>query len=355
MAEHAAPARKPAEPAASAKAPATATPGGYGELLNRRSEAALAGWAQLLDRRGEAASTRCAQLLAGRGTAKAPAAPIRAPGPQPIQRFVMHKIIAGKVVYYSDLEPGKPHYETEEEARKKDNELAAEAGTVTHALYHGNKKSKKSTSRRSNTPYSYAHASVEAAPAVTKQGPHTLGFAATEYRLQQRLEKGQDEEIQAQVLSPIEFESELHEVGPDAGIEGEKKDRMLLDYKSIHAQYAEWLKDDTEPKRAGSQFHLAARRLMQMDPRTTYGKNVKSSGHGERSQSRFGSHSIDAAAKTKFLKQERLERYYDMREDLFHSSDEETDREDFEPHSYDKITPRAKEERRKRRKKAAPY
>jgi hypothetical protein len=70
MAEHAAPARKPAAPAASAKAPAAARPGGLGEVLNRRSEAALAG---------------CAQLLADRAAANPLTAPLRAPGPQPVQ------------------------------------------------------------------------------------------------------------------------------------------------------------------------------------------------------------------------------------------------------------------------------
>lgn len=70
MAEHAPPARKPAEPAASAKAPAAAAPGSYGELLNRRSEAALAGYAQ---------------LLAHRAAANPLTAPLRPPGPQPVQ------------------------------------------------------------------------------------------------------------------------------------------------------------------------------------------------------------------------------------------------------------------------------
>ena len=69
MAEHAPPARKPAEPAAPAKAPATAAPGSYGDLLNRRSEAALAG---------------VTQLLARRAAANPLTSPIRAPGPRPV-------------------------------------------------------------------------------------------------------------------------------------------------------------------------------------------------------------------------------------------------------------------------------
>ena len=412
MAEHAEPVRKIAEPARTPTAATKARSMPHVAVLERRSKAALGSAWQLLDRRGAVAQaadppapTRAAgpqpgqrapeRNLTGRryrttegpsthdvrvhrnsseppergaladargsDTAGLPVrstAPVSARAPRhhaPIQRFVMHKIIEGAVVYYSDLEPGKPHYKTKEEAQEEDAKLAADPDIVTHALYRTDKKSKKQTARRSNTPYSYAHASVAAAPDVTNQGPHTLGFAATEYRLQQRLENRQDEEIQAQVLSPIEFESELDDVGADAGITDDKKTRMLLDYKSIHAQYEKWLNDAAEPKRAGSRFHLAVRRLMQMDPRTTYGKNVKSSGHGERAQSRFGSHSIDPAAQTKFPQQERLERYYDMREDLFHSSDEETDRDDFESYSYKKITPTAKEERRKRRIKANPY
>jgi hypothetical protein len=70
MAEHAAPARKPAAPAVPAKAPAAARPEGLGEVLNRRSEAALAG---------------CAQLLADRAAANPLTVPLRAPGPQPVQ------------------------------------------------------------------------------------------------------------------------------------------------------------------------------------------------------------------------------------------------------------------------------
>jgi hypothetical protein len=70
MAEHAAPTRKSAEPATSAKTPGIAAPGGYGELLNRRGEAAMPGYAQLLARRAAANAT---------------IAPIRAPGPRPVQ------------------------------------------------------------------------------------------------------------------------------------------------------------------------------------------------------------------------------------------------------------------------------
>lgn len=75
MAEHTAQARKAAEPAASAKAPAAAAPGSYGELLNRRSESVLGTAAQLLARRGAAAARA------------APPAPGRAVGPQPVQRL----------------------------------------------------------------------------------------------------------------------------------------------------------------------------------------------------------------------------------------------------------------------------
>lgn len=63
MAEHAGPARGLAEPAASAKAPATAAPSRYGKLLNRGSEA-LAGYAQRLAPRRETTLGKCAQLLA---------------------------------------------------------------------------------------------------------------------------------------------------------------------------------------------------------------------------------------------------------------------------------------------------
>lgn len=73
MAEHAPPARKRTAPAASARpSAATAARGSYGELLNRRSGAALAGYVQ---------------LLAERAAANPITAPLRTPAPQPVQRM----------------------------------------------------------------------------------------------------------------------------------------------------------------------------------------------------------------------------------------------------------------------------
>jgi hypothetical protein len=266
-----------------------------------------------------------------------------------VQRSVLHKIIDDKTCFYSDLEKGKPHYETREEAEEVDKKLSADPAAIKHALYRKD----GTTPKRANTPYSYARAGVHAAPSSRDQGPHTVGFGATEYRLQQRLNKNHIGEIAKQVPSPLEFQLSLADLGSDAGIDEEKALRMRMDYISLHDEYQTMLDDGSEPKTKGSRFHLVVRKLMQMHPATTYGKNVKSSGHGERSNSRFGSHVLDEGAKSKFPKQDKLEDYYNMREDMFHSSDDESGREDFEPYEYKHIKPRTKEERRARRGK--PY
>ncbi len=263
-----------------------------------------------------------------------------------VQRSVLHKIVDGKTVYYSDLERGKRHYDDKSEAEKVDKELSEKPEVIKNAL-----RNSRGRERRVPTPYSYA-GSLSAAPSSRNQGPHTVGFAATENRLQQRLEKGDLDEVKNQVLSPYEFELTLGLLGSHIGIEGKKAERMKLDYQSLHDEYSSLLGNDKQAKTSGSRFHLVTRKLMQMHPATTYGKNVKSKGNGERAKSRFGTHSLDDKAKKGFPKEKRkhLEEYYDMREDIFHSTDEETDREDFEPYKYTLITPRTKEQRRNRRK-----
>ncbi|WP_448662225.1 hypothetical protein ACG3SL_16340 [Sphingomonas sp. CJ20] len=251
------------------------------------------------------------------------------------QRSVLHKYdYDGNIVFYSDLEKGKRNYATREEAATKDAALAADPKNIRHALYRSN-----GDLRRANTPYSYADSvSVTAAPDTTRQGPHSLSFSSTEYRLQNRLAKGQHDEVAAQILAPDAFETLLAEMGPSIHITGKAADRMKLDYRSLHGEFSDMMADDAAPKTANSAFHLVARKLMQMHPATTYGINVKSKGNAERRKSRFGLKAMDKGA-LDHTDRNQLETFYNLRQNLFHSSDDETDGEDFAPFEYTAITP----------------
>lgn len=246
----------------------------------------------------------------------------------PIQRAVLHKINQdGTVLYYSDLEKGKKSYKTEAEAKAVDDKLSSDPIAIGRALY-----TKKGVPKRANTPYSYGpQNSVSAAPDSTDQGPHTVGFAAQEYRLQNRISKNQHDTLAGQILSPDEFEQIMDkERNPKEWENSLHRKRMILDYRSLHNKWLSLYKSDN--RSIGSEFHLVTHQIMQMHPYTTYGMGVKSVGKGERENSRFGTRVLDKVAYRHAGDIEELQRYYAKRQPLFHSSDDESNNGGFEPY-----------------------
>jgi len=320
----------------------------------------IARQARAADEPGTAASSAAARLDASAPVRqlRATAALLNARPSGVVQRVVLHKIIDGTVHYYSDLKSGKGHHATRDEAEKDDRDELAKEGRIKRALYHSSKKKGEDPKpRRSNTPYSYGmktpgkgrkkDISVSAAPNKSAQGPHSLSFSSTEYRLQKRLaqaqgggEKGRHAlaNIRRQVLTPDAFESVMDNERPDNWASSDHRKRMKLDYKSLHDKFEDL--HASGPHGPDTHYHLIARQIMQMHPYTTYGVGVGSSGKGERKNARHGKNSIDPDFLKSAKNPKEAERYLALRQHMFHGSDSESDHSDYEPYTYQHIDPK---------------
>ena len=234
-----------------------------------------------------------------------------------VQRSVLHKIIGGKVKYYSDLESGAPNYDTKEEAEARDQVLAADAKTLAGALTTG-----QDRARRVPTPYGYTKTGPGAKVRHQKQGPHSLSFISFEERLQNRLRKGQQAQLADQVLTPEEADAGMQKEHGTTSDTSERHKRYLLDYRSLHAEFNRRLLAKDEDLGVGSAFHLVTRKLLQLNPYTTY-QGQESTSLGEDRHAVLGSRSIDAKAYAKYKDPVGYETYLQTRGDMYHSSDEE--------------------------------
>jgi hypothetical protein len=244
------------------------------------------------------------------------AAPKAAHGPV-VQRSVLHKIVRGEVKYYSDLESGARNYDIREEAEARDNVLAAHAGTLASALT-----TSQHRARRVPTPFGHMDTRPGAKVRHQSQGPHSLSFISFEERLQNRLRKGQHAQLADQVLTPDEADAGMTKEYGTTSDTSERHKRYLLDYRSLYAEFNNRLLANDEDHGIGSAFHLVARKLLQLNPYTTY-RGPESTSLGEDRHAVLGSRSIDTKAYAKYKDQAAYETYLQTRGDLYHSSDEE--------------------------------
>ncbi|WP_218822095.1 DUF4157 domain-containing protein [Sphingomonas sp. IBVSS2] len=267
-----------------------------------------------------------------------------------VQRSVLHiQNDEGDFVYYSDLEVvprGKrlTTFASRKEAQKFDEKLAGNSGVLAKAIT-----TSQNRDRRVPTPYGHANTLPTAKVRHQDQGPHSLSFIAFEERLQHRLAKGQHLELLDQVETPeraISLMQSEYGLGDDSDV----LKRYGLDYRSLYDEFVLLLKSDVDHG-IGSRFHLVARKLLQLNPYTTY-NGPKSTNRGEDRHGILGSNTLDS--KAKYKSQLEYETYLQTRGDLFHSSDEEDEdqkpKEGGTPYTFSSISPR---ERRYSRKSKA--
>ena len=294
------------------------------------------------DRMGE----RAAQTGASAPQAAAPVQRAGVAAPV-VQRSVLHiQNDEGDWVYYSDLEVVQrgrrlTTFPTKAAAQKFDDKLAADTDVVGSALT-----TSQDRDRRVPTPFGYMDSKLTAKVRHQSQGPHSLSFIAFEQRLQNRLRKGQFDELAHQVLTPDTakalMKAEYNLDDDDGALE-----RYVLDYTSLYGEFARRLKNDTDHG-VGSAFHLVARKLLQLHPYTTY-NGGKSTYQDEDRHGILGSSTIDS--KSRFRNAKQYQTYLQTRGDMFHSSDEEE--EGYEPQSestpfvFTAVTPRDRRYSRK--------
>jgi len=266
-----------------------------------------------------------------------------------VQRSVLHlKDDEDNFVYYSDLEVverGKrlTTFTSRKEAQEFDDTLSGNSDVVDGAIT-----TSQHRARRVPTPYGHLKTAVTAKVRHQEQGPHSLSFIAFEERLQHRLAKGQYLELLDQVETPERAISLMKsEYGLDDG--DDVLERYALDYRSLYDEFMRLLKGDGDHG-VGSLFHLVARKLLQLNPYTTY-NGPKSTNRGEDRHGVLGSNTLDTKAKYKSSLE--YETYLQTRGDLFHSSDEEEDeqkpKEGGTAYVFSSISPRERRYSRKAR------
>ncbi|WP_212742066.1 MULTISPECIES: DUF4157 domain-containing protein [unclassified Sphingomonas] len=274
-----------------------------------------------------------------------------------MQRSVLHlQDDEGNFVYYSDLEVVErgsrlTTFTSRKKAQEFDDALSGNSDVVDEAITTSQKRA-----RRVPTPYGHLKTAVTAKVRHQEQGPHSLSFIAFEERLQHRLAKGQYLELLDQVETPERAISLMKsEYGLDDG--DDVLERYALDYRSLYDEFIRLLKGDGDHG-VGSLFHLVARKLLQLNPYTTY-NGPKSTNRGEDRHGVLGSNTLDSKAKYKSSLE--YETYLQTRGDLFHSSDEEEEtqkpKKSGTPYVFSSISPRerrysrkAREELKKKRK-----
>ena len=255
------------------------------------------------------------------GAPAEPAKPVQRAGiaAPVVQRSVLHiQNDEGDFVYYSDLEivargSRLTTFKDKAAAQKFDDLLAASSKTLGSAIV-----TSQNRDRRVPTPFGHTHTLPTAKVRHQDQGPHSLSFIAFEQRLQNRLRKGQQAELADQLITPEQAEAMMQaEYGLDDDSDVLK--RYMLDYRSLYDEFLRRLKGDADLG-IGSAFHLVARKLLQLNPYTTY-NGPKSTNRGEDRHGVLGSNTLDSSARFKSAK--GYQTYLQTRGDIFHSSDEE--------------------------------
>jgi hypothetical protein len=163
----------------------------------------------------------------------------------PVQRVVKIRADAktGQWKYYSDRDPEKTLYDTQEEAKKAEIKLQATGKASSFPSYNADV--------RPPTAYSYA-ASHPTNDVSNEQGPHVVAYGAVEAALESSKQDIKDI-FTEQVRSPDDVEKHL-KMTLKSLLEGKKPnrtvqaqvDRMVYDYTAIYNYVIELIKSDAE-------------------------------------------------------------------------------------------------------------